>query len=153
MTAQADRHALSVTLAPVEEAARSLPWSAQKPWRCTSHLGVSDGRVLIDLHDLSVGLALDVVERVVEAQPTTGAVVLITGRGKHTGGRSKLREAVLADLQRRGLRFVPRGPGRVELILDGERARRSAPGLGLLFWLMVALLLLAMVATLVNRLP
>lgn len=153
MSVQADLHGLSEALAPVEVAARSLPWSAQDPWRCTSHLGVSGGRPLIDLHGLSVRLALQVVACVVDTPVRTGAVVLITGRGNHTGGRSKLRDAVLNDLRERGLPFSPRGPGRVEVILDAGRARRSSPGLGLLFWLMVALLILAVIATIVNRLP
>jgi len=104
---------------------------------------VADGRVALDLHDLSVRLALDAVDLALGTDLQTGGLVLITGRGKHSGGRSTLRDAVLAELDLRAKRgelsFHPTGPGRITIVVDVERARASRPGLGLLFWLVVAL--------------
>jgi hypothetical protein len=113
---------------------------------------VANGLPCVDLHGLSVRLGLQVVQTVSAGALQTGGAVLITGRGNHTGGRSKLREAVLAHLDEHQIPFRPLGPGRVELILDAERVRAARPGMGLLFWLFVLLLLAGVVAAVLNRL-
>lgn len=134
---------LQRALASIEHGASALPWAPERPWRTRTHLGVTDGRVALDLHDLSVRLALDAVGRALEVELSTGGLVLITGRGKHAGGRSTLRDAVLAELEgraRRGdLTFHPSSPGRITVVVDAARSRASRPGLGPLFWLVVAL--------------
>lgn len=149
-------HPLGPRLASVETRSRDLPWAGDRPWSVRTHLGESNGLPLIDLHDLSVALALAVVDVCVEHPPSEGGVVLITGRGKHTGGRSKLRDAVqgrLSPLQEDGdLRFSPVGPGRFEVVFDPEAVRKARPGLGVLFWLFVALLALGIAAAIYNRL-
>lgn len=150
MTAQDDVQLLARNLGPVETQAASLPWSAQSPWHCTTHLGISDGLPLIDLHGLSVRLGLEVVEIVLAADLATGGVLLVTGRGRHSGGRSRLREAVIGKLEDNEVPFVLPSPGRVRVVLDETRYRRSRPGMGLLFWLFVVLLLLAVGATLLD---
>lgn len=109
----------------------------------------------MDLHDLSVKLALEVVELLLDRPPEQGGVVLITGRGNHTAGRSKLRDAVQGRLERaaeQGVRFAPRGPGRFEVVFDPDSVRKARPGLGLLFWLFVVLLVIGAIAALVKRL-
>ncbi len=144
MSLHADLLTLRNNLEAVERRATSLPWSARRPWRCTTHLGVAGGLPTVDLHDLSVPLALDAVERIVALDLNCGGVVLITGRGRHTGGRSRLRDAVLSRLHQRGIPATPRGPGRVEVVLDPRRLHAARPGMGLLFWALVALLVVAM---------
>ncbi|MCA9567964.1 MAG: Smr/MutS family protein [Myxococcales bacterium] len=153
MTVHRDLQTLAAALAPVEREAASLPWSAQDPWRSTTHLGIADGLPLVDLHGLSVRLGLAAVDAALAADLASGAVILVTGRGRHTGGHSKLRTAVLAHLEEQdGVRVVPRGAARVEVVLDEDRARKARAGMGLLFWLFVALLLLGLVAAVLNRL-
>lgn len=89
---------LQRALASIEARAVDLPWARERPWRARTHLDVADGRVALDLHDLSVRLALDALGLALALELGTGALVLITGRGNHTGGRSTLRDAVLAEL-------------------------------------------------------
>ena len=43
----------------------------------------------------------------------------------------------------------PLGPGRVEVIVDEGRARQARPGLGILFWLLVALVIAGVIASLI----
>ena len=134
-----------------------MPWAKERRWCTTSHVGHQGKRPVIDLHDLSVRLALDVVA-ILEAEASSlesGCVILITGRGRHTGGRSVLRDAVLARLAKNettlGWRTVPEGPGRVRIEMDDARARASAPGLGALFWGFIALLVGAILAIALYR--
>jgi len=112
---------------------------------------------VIDLHDLSVKLGLAVVEVIAEQGRglPAGAVTLIPGRGKHTPGKSTLRDAVrhaLMELARdEGYALFPRGPGRFVIITDPDRAPASATGRpGPLFWAVVALVVAGIIATLWN---
>jgi hypothetical protein len=130
----------------VEERARTLDWAAERPWTRRTHLGASDGLPLIDLHDLSVRLALDAVNAALALDLGTGGLVLVTGRGRHGGGRSPLRDAVQQALSARGLQVAPRGPGRLEVVVSPDRAKGARPGLGLLFWLVVALAVAGLLA-------
>lgn len=147
-----DLQHLAAALGPIAERSRDLPWAKERAWTPRTHLGTAGGLPAIDLHDLSVRLALETLETACRAQPSTGGVVLITGRGRHSGGRSRLREAVrsqLEGLQESGeLVFHTPAPGRFEVVFDRERVRASRPGMGLLFWLFAALLMLAVLATL-----
>ena len=70
----------------------------------------------------------------------------VTGAGRHTGGRSTLKDAVAAELQRlastNGWAVRSRGRARFLLIWDMNRAPAAASGeLGGLFWGFVLLLL------------
>ena len=129
---------LREALATIEEDAKSLQWNEERPWKPETHVWEEGYCACVDLHDLSIKLALKVVERVAHAEITGGAVHFITGRGRHSiDGRSRLREAVtealleLSEHNHWGLR-EPRA-GRITLITDAEIAPVAAKG-GLDWW-------------------
>ena len=136
-------------------AAASLPWAATRRWRPETHLAINDGQPVVDLHDLSVALGVEVVERLITASAAEGfgSMLLITGRGKHNADqRSPLREAVIAAVdelrkERPGLTLRAAGPGRIVLVWDSARAADMAVGrLGWAFWAgVLAFVLLATV--------
>ena len=136
-------------------AAASLPWANTRRWRPETHLAVSDGQPVVDLHDLSVGLGVEVVERLIAASAAQGfgSMLIITGRGKHNADqRSPLREAVIAAVEglraeRPGLTLRAAGPGRIVIVWDSARAADMAVGrLGWAFWAgVLAFVLLATV--------
>ena len=151
MSLDNDLSALVKALAPVKTQAARLPWAKERRWTPKTHLGRANGLPVIDLHDLSVRLALEVIAIAQGLSLSTGGYILITGRGRHTGGHSKLRKAVLADLEERvdaeGLTFKPLDPGRIEVVCSAERVKSARPGMGLLFWLFVALLIAGILAS------
>lgn len=129
------------------DAAAALPWASTRRWRPETHLALADGQPVVDLHDLSVGLGVEVVERLIVASAAEGfgSMLLITGRGKHNADqRSPLREAVIAAVeaqraQRPELTLRAAGPGRLVLVWDSARAADVAVGrLGWAFWAGVA---------------
>jgi hypothetical protein len=150
-----DLDALVAALAPVEARAAGLPWARVRPWRAAERVRAG-GLPVIDLHDLSVAVAVDAAERALDAAPglAAGGVVLITGRGRRSGGVSRLRVAVLERARQvaaaRGWRAGPDGPGRVRVVVDPSRAARAEGGLGPLFWLLVVALILGLAAVLLG---
>jgi hypothetical protein len=155
MSLHGDLEELTRRLQTIAERAKGLPWAGERAWTPRTHLSTINGLPGIDLHDLSVRLAREAIDQALEADLECGGFVVVTGRGRHTGGHSKLRTAVLAELeirqQREELVARPLGPARIEVIVSEERVRAARPGMGLLFWLFAALLLAAVVATVVNR--
>ena len=138
-------HRVRSSLAEVARRSRDLPWGKERPWRPETHVGVEGGIVVVDLHDLSVRLGVMATEQVLDTELDGGAVVFITGRGRHSVGPSRLRQAVLDRLLEqageRGWQVRPQGPGRVLVVTDPERAPATAAGrLPALFWLVVLLL-------------
>lgn len=132
-------------LVAVEPLADKLPWAKERPWRVRTHVGLGgDGVVTIDLHDLSVPSALEAVQRAIATPLASGGLVLVTGRGRHSGGVSKLRRAVHQALIERAeageLAVAERGPGRLLIIWDHAAIARQS-GLGWVVWLVFALLL------------
>ena len=111
---------LRLALREIEEPARRLPWAAERPWRAETHTWVEGALVVVDLHDLSVRLALRVVGCLDDDR--LDAVCLITGRGKHMGGHSRLRRAVGEALvllaERRGWATWSGSPGRIMIAVD-----------------------------------
>ena len=142
-----DLQRLRGALGPVEALARKQPWDRERPWRASTHVWLEDGVVVVDLHDLKVKPAKAAVDAVVAAALDVavegGAVVFVTGRGKHSSGRAVLPEVVLRKLaaasrERLVWRAVPLS-GRVVLVTDPSRApARYRSGLGVVFWLGVA---------------
>jgi hypothetical protein len=133
-----DPAALAAALAAVERDARGLPWAANRPWRVASHVATEGPWLVVDLHDLSVALALRVLGALDAGD--VGAARLVTGSGRHTGGRSKLRDAVIAAARERGWRVSPVGPARLEVVRDPAR-HPFGGGVPLAVWLVLALVL------------
>lgn len=129
---------LREALAGIEDDARSLQWNAERPWQPDTHVWEEGYVAVVDLHDLSIKLALEAVEQAAEVELGGGAVHFVTGRGRHSiDGRSRLREAVvealleLSDAHHWGIREPQ--PGRVTLIKNADMAPTSATG-GLDWW-------------------
>ena len=139
MTTRHDFQIATQALQETQERAQSLPWANENTWRCEGRLGESGADLLIDLHGLSVPLGCRAVEAIAEVAPTLdcGAVVFVTGSGNHTGGVSRLRNAVLRLTQEiatdKEWRAHTEGPARVRLVFN--EARVAAEGYGVLFWL------------------
>ncbi len=145
-------------LAPVEKAAEQLAWNKERPWRGQTHVGVQHRVLTVDLHDLGRATALQVVDTLPWAAGAldTGAMRLITGRGRHslTGPvlPGVVRERLSELCKEHDWTFHMDGSGRLVVIWDPARAPRAATGalpLWVWFWLvgMVAVLL----ATCVRR--
>lgn len=137
---------LAHALDGIEAEAKTLSWNAERPWKPDTHLWVEGHVAVVDLHDLSIRLAVECAERVVAVADDLqgGAVHFVTGRGRHSiDGRSRLREAVgdvlldATDEREWGLR-EPR-PGRITLIVDLDAAPRAAKG-SLDWWVWLILL-------------
>lgn len=141
----ADLKRLAEALSPIEPLADKLPWAADRPWRTDSHLWAESGLPTVDLHDLGPALAKRVIATLGEQGEgiESGAVCLITGRGRHSVGRAVLPQVVGEALHEiagtHGWR-VRQGPaGRIILITNELTAPRAATGaLGPGFWLGVA---------------
>lgn len=157
-----DLRELRAALRGISEQARKLPWAKERLWSPESHVFVEHGTLTVDLHDLSVRLAISAVERAVEVTPALrgGALVWITGKGRHNvDGRSPLREAVWDTLEeaaeREGWRLRQGAPGRLVLVVDSSRATAAADGrLGPWVWAVIlgfaAALIYAVLSTLLS---
>ena len=129
---------LRALLTDVTEGARTLPWARQRPWRPETHVGYEGEIPTLDLHDLNVRWGLAAVAVLDDAELSCGEVRVITGRGRHTGGVSKLRQAVSGKLvavaERRGWRVYPEGPGALRVVIDPTRVARRPPSLMVVFF-------------------
>lgn len=114
-----DMKALEDALREVERRAAGLPWAKQRRWRVGTHTTWEGGWPVIDLHDLSVKLGIAVLDALEKGD--VAAARLVTGGGRHTGGHSKLREAILAEARSRGWRVSPVGRARLEVVRDEGR--------------------------------
>ena len=130
-----DLERLRTALAGVEEEAKSLPWANDRGWRVASHVWSEHSAPTIDLHDLNVKLANQVVDAVAEVAPSceSGGFVFVTGRGTHSlGGRSDLADSVASTLdghaRARGWAWHPSRAGRLVLVTDPRRAPSVATG-------------------------
>ncbi|MCB9778857.1 MAG: hypothetical protein H6742_09860 [Alphaproteobacteria bacterium] len=137
-----DLDRLATALAPVQAHARGLRWARERPWRTDTHLWREGPLPVVDLHDLDAKTCKQALDGIVAvgAALDAGAVVLITGVGKHRPGGGALGQIVTGRLgmqaDERGWQLAPKGRGRFVLIIDPARAPASATGrLGPLFWL------------------
>lgn len=143
-----DRQRLVAALAEVEQQARELPWAKERPWRAAEQVRYVESVPTVDLHGLSVRLGELAASSVLDEVPRLDAraAMFITGRGRHTGGISPLKETVnrlaVATAREKGWAASPRGPGRMLVVADAKRAPSAASGrLPIGFWLVVALVL------------
>ncbi len=140
--------------------ARTLSWNDERPWRPDTHIWGEAGSLTVDLHDLSVRIAVECVEAALSESEAlqSGAVVFVTGRGNHSiGGKSPLKEAVTQTLldaaQDQGWRLRPGAPGRLVLIIDESAANAQASGrLGPVAWAAIVLFALSLLYVLVTSL-
>lgn len=132
--------------------ARTLSWNAERPWRPDTHVWGEAGSPTVDLHDLSVRIAVECVEQTLAERGAlrAGAIVFVTGRGTHSiGGKSPLKQAVTETLMDaaadQGWRLRPGAPGRVVLVLDESAASAQASGrLGPVAWAAILLFALSL---------
>ncbi len=141
-------------LAPIEDEARQQPWDRTRPWRVATHVGWDGELPMVDLHDLKAGPAKRAVRTVLEHPAEVGAVLLVTGRGRHTLGSTPiLKKVVEKELRRACTReahwsFRPQGAARWVWISDRARAPSTATGgggMGILWWYLLLLLLFIVV--------
>ncbi len=145
-----DLQTLRAALQPLENLADELPWAHERPWRVRTHVRAEGELLVADLHDLNARAARQAVRLVAERAESlrTGAVVFVTGVGRHSIGPGVLGDVLRGELGRlrheRGWNYAPAGSGRYALILDPARAPASfGGGLGPLFWLVAFLFGLA----------
>jgi len=148
-----DVERLQRSLASVERGAKELPWAKERPWRAETHVWAENRLPVVDLHDLGAKLAEKAVHRsaAVSTDLQAGAVCFVTGRGRRSIGPGVVRKVAEEELReychQRGCYYRPAGPGRLVLVVDPGRAPVSATGrLGIGFWLVVTLFLVAVVA-------
>ncbi len=139
-------------LAPLGTAARDQRWDDARPWRARTHVWDEGGVVVVDLHDLKVALAKRAVDGVLRVADELegGAVVFVTGRGRHSAGKAVLPEVVAGKLHaaaqdRPGWEARPGAAGRQLLVLDPARAPAHV-GTGLAWGARLVLVALALAA-------
>jgi len=105
---------------------------------------------VLDLHDLKAGPARRAVRKVLERPADIGAVVFVTGRGRHTLGSTPILKKVVEKELRKACsreerwRFRPAGPARWVWISDPDKAPAAATGEGgisILWWFLLLLIL------------
>ena len=138
--------------------ARTLSWNDERPWLPDTHVWGEAGSPTVDLHDLSVRIAVECVQATLAQGQAlqSGAVVFVTGRGSHSiGGKSPLKEAVTQTLldaaEEQGWRLRTGAPGRLVLVLDESAANAHASGrLGPVAWAAILLFGLSLLYVLVS---
>jgi hypothetical protein len=155
MSEDVDR--LRSTLVRFEREARALPWADKRRWTSSSHVWAESGVATVDLHDLNVKLANQVVEATLDVATSCdgGAIVFVTGRGTHSmGGGSDLQDSVTSLLDRscrnRGWTYHPARAGRYVIVMDPAKApaiARSELPIGVIAGVVIFLLLALYFAT------
>jgi len=143
-------------LVALEVDADELEWAARRPWRASTHVRWEGELPSLDLHDLNAKLARRAVDALLEEAGAleTGAVRVITGRGRRSIGPGVLGEIARSRIGNgleEGWRFHPSGAGAYVLITDPRRAPRSATGaLGWPFWFGVVAVLALLIYVLLT---
>ncbi len=111
----------------IPKKAKQLPWADRDCWTFKTHLWIDDNVLFVDLHDLSVPLARQVVQKSLKAKIAkhVAAVCLITGQGKNSADGPKILPVAMDIAQtqanKRGWK-VHTQPGRVYVVCDPEHA-------------------------------
>lgn len=112
----------------IPKKAANLPWALQRSWKFDSHLWFeNDGTLVVDLHDLSVPLARQVVTKTLKTVHVDAVhtVCLITGQGKNSESGPKILPLTI-DISRRQSEkkgwALHAQPGRVYVVLDPSKA-------------------------------
>lgn len=108
--------------------AKSLPWADKRAWAFKTHLWFENDMLVVDLHDLNVKLARKVIKKIIRKAEKwdVGCVCFVTGVGKHSDDKAKIRPMAIGLLQDissdKGWRLLSGTQGRLSVILDEERA-------------------------------
>ena len=112
----------------IPKKAANLPWALQRKWGFDSHLWFeSDGTLVVDLHDLTVPLARQVVTKILKTirVDVVHTVCLITGQGKHSEDGPKILPVTIEISRRHSEKkgwAIHSQPGRVYVVLDPSKA-------------------------------
>jgi hypothetical protein len=90
---------LQLLLSPIENMALNLPWADERSWTTSSHVRISRGTLTVDLHDLNLKLAKEILEHIISSREWIGRVRIITGRGLHSATAPKIRPMVIDRLR------------------------------------------------------
>lgn len=152
---QRDIERLCEALTDVQRDAAKLPWAKERAWVAVNQVGLVEGVPTVDLHGLSISLGVRTTSAALDLLPDldAAAVQLITGRGRHTGGISRLKDTVnqhvVTAARENGWTVSPRGPGRILVVADASKAPSAATGrLPLGFWFVVLLIVGTLIAAL-----
>lgn len=124
-------------LRSVQADATGLAWAKERPWRVSTHVFWQAEMPTVDGHDLNAKLMKRVLAEVLDVAPSlrTGAVLVVTGRGRHSlGAGSVLAQIVQGTLGRaaaeQGWHLTSWGPAAWVLVVDPAKAPRTATGGG-----------------------
>lgn len=153
-----DIERIVAALADVERDATRLPWAKERPWIAASQVRMVEGVPTVDLHGLSIRLGQATAQALLPIVQELDAAALqfITGRGRHTGGISQLKEAVnrlvLAAARENGWTASPRGPGRILVVADSSKAPSAATGgFPVYFWIFLLFVAFAIAAIVYDK--
>ncbi len=90
---------LQLLLQPLEHQAAQLPWASEKVWTTASHVRVDRGTLTVDMHELDLELARQVLEKIIASREWIGRVRIVTGRGLHSKTLPKIRPMVIERLR------------------------------------------------------
>ena len=158
MTSKSILNTLHDELWEIPRKASRLPWADQKCWTFETHLWIeSDGQnqmVVVDLHDLTVKLARDVVYKSMRSiSSKVGAICFITGQGNHSSDGPRILPMTLEVVQQQAAKKnweIQTRQGRVMVIFDadtvpeqvsGTLSKTMVYGIYLFFGLLFAILL------------
>ena len=128
MTLSKIMSALKDELWDIPKKAANLPWALQRAWGFDSHMWFeNDGTLVVDLHDLSVPLARQVVTKTLKVvrEDVVHTVCLITGQGKNSDNGPKILPVTMEISRRQADKkgwAVHSQPGRVYVVLDSSKA-------------------------------
>ena len=135
-----------------------LPWADQRCWKFDTHIWEEvDGdkcMIVVDLHDLTVKLARDVVYKSMRTVSSkVGAICFVTGQGNHSAQGPKILPMTLEVVQQQADKkdwTIQTRQGRVLVIFDedmvpqqvsGTLSKTMVYGIYLFFALLFAILL------------
>lgn len=124
-------------LGAVQKAATDQPWSKERPWRTSTHVGEEHGVVVVDLHDLKAALAKRAVKLCLDATPPkAGALVFVHGQGRRSRAPGGVLRGIVVDVvgqaarKQPGWAVRPGRPGRSVWVTDRKKAPKSIIGGG-----------------------
>ena len=115
----------------MERKAAALPWANLRKWTFATHVWEEQEMLVVDLHDLNVKLAKQVLKKTCQlaSQMDYGCICFVTGQGNKSEGKPKIRpmaiEIVGEISEKKGWRISSGTQGRLSIILDEDRAPAS----------------------------